>query len=289
MTGPLPPCVVLAGGVSVEREVSLRKGAAVAESLQRVGATVRTIDPPGSLDGFAFEAGEVAVIALHGAYGEDGTVQRELSSAGVPFTGAGVAASRLAFDKWAAREAAGVEVADGSLSPRGWSQFPCVVKPRRGGSSFGLSLVRTADDLPAAWEAAGEDPLVEAFVDGEEWTVAVLGGRAMTPVRVRPAGEIFDTRSKYDDARSRFEPLADTNDARYESLRTAAATAAANLGAGGLCRSDFIWSDGRPVFLELNTVPGMTDRSLAPLSAAVSGLSFDTLVAETVRLAVESV
>ena len=280
MTALSRPLVVLAGGPSVERDVSLRTGAAVAASLARSGHDVRTHDPPGTLDGFAFRPGETAVIALHGAYGEDGTVQDELAARGVPFTGAGATASRRAFDKWAAREACGLDLAEGSLDPAGWGRFPCVVKPRRGGSSYGLSLVRSADELQAAVAKAGE-PLIEVFVEGEEWTVALLDGEPLTPVRVRAAGAVFDTHAKYADPASRFEPSAGDDSARDAALREAAATACGKIAAAGLCRADFIWDGRRPVFLELNTVPGMTERSLAPLSAAASGIAFDELVRRT--------
>ena len=270
--------VVLAGGVSVEREVSLRTGAAVAESLRRSGLPVRMFDPPGSLAAADFRDGEVVVNALHGAYGEDGTVQTQLASASVRFTGSSAASSRLTFDKWATRQAVDVAVAEGALSADGWRTFPCVVKPRRGGSSFGLSLVRRAEDLAAALERAGEEPLIEAFVAGEEWTLACFGDRPMTPVRVRAAGDVFDTHAKYADPASRFEPLTDRGNARSAALREAAARVAAATGVAGLSRSDFIWDGRRPVFLETNTVPGLTRRSLAPISAAASGIDFDALV-----------
>ena len=287
MTVPnLPPCVLLAGGPSAERDVSLRTGNTVEAALRRLYVPTRRFDPAGgSLGGCDFTAGEAAFLALHGTYGEDGTVQRELARRGVPFTGDGEAASRLAFDKWATREAvAGVggRVAEGTLAndAAGWDRFPCVVKPRRQGSSVGLHLCRSRDDLAAAIDGDPSETLLESFVAGEEFTVGLVGGRLLPPVRVRPPGELFDAEAKYADPRSQFTALADTADRRFGALLDAAAAAFAAVGVVKLGRADFIVPpNGPPVCLEVNTLPGMTERSLLPIAWEAAGGTFDSLVA----------
>lgn len=289
----LPPCVVLCGGPSEEREVSLQTGEAVTKSLRRSGAAVRMSDPPGSLDALTFADGEVAVVALHGRYGEDGGVQQELRRRGVPYTGSHAEAAELTFDKWATRQQCDLRTAAGRLATADsiaeWARYPCVVKPRRGGSSLRLSRVTSAEGLsPAVAKAGGAgEALIEEFVDGEEWTVALLDAEPMAPVSVRHTGLLFDNAAKYRSPSSSFTPLSDRADPRWSSLRRAAEEVARRTGVRGLSRADFLWTgEGDPVFLEINTVPGMTDRSLAPLSAGEVGLSFDDLVAECVLRAV---
>ena len=287
MTPPIhPPCVLLAGGPSAERDVSLRTGDAVEAALTRLDVSVRRFDPAdGSLDGCDFAGGEIAFLALHGTYGEDGTVQRELADRGVAFTGDGEAASQLAFDKWATRAvvaAAGVRVAEGSLATDAadWDRFPCVVKPRRQGSSVGLHLCATRSELLAAVVGDPAETLIEALVPDEEFTVGLVNGRLLPPVRVRPPGELFDANAKYADPRSEFTPLTDAADRRFGALHEAAAAAFAAVGVVKLGRADFIVpSDGPPVFLEVNTLPGMTERSLLPIAWEAAGGTFDSLVA----------
>lgn len=286
------PVVVLAGGHSAERDVSLRSGNAVHKALQKAGVMVRVIDPADQpISHIEFQPREVAFIALHGPYGEDGRCQCELAERGIPFTGTRDP-RRLAqtMNKDHTRRAvksAGVAIARGTTWVSGDTrpqtlQFPLVVKPNEQGSSVGLSLVRDASDLDHALHlATSSDPtgtaLIEEYQPGDEWTVALLNAHAFPPVRIAHSEPLFDATAKYASAESRYEPLLNQDDIRFASLQATAHQAIAATGLTGLTRVDFIWNNGQPVFLEVNSIPGMTERSLAPMAAAAGGLSFADL------------
>jgi D-alanine-D-alanine ligase len=261
---------------------------------------------------------DVFFLGLHGGPGEDGTVQGLLESCGRHFTGSGVRASALCMDKLASRgvaEQAGLRVAPGvgfgsgawsrsgpalldrllGLSERGW-----VVKPRGGGSSVSTFVVGRAGELAGRVEAVlarGDDALVEAFVPGIEVSCGVLGNRggplrALAPIEIVPAeGRFFDYQQKYDEAGAReICPPERLGPAVVERLRELAALAHEVTGCDGYSRSDFIVpvQGEEPVFLELNTLPGLTDRSLLPQEAAAEGLDYRSLCLEIVRLALEA-
>lgn len=285
------PVVVLAGGPSEEREISLKSGNAVAEALGAAGVDVRLVDPVDSLIlSMSFRDREVAFVSLHGTYGEDGICQGELKRRGIPFTGT-QDPPRLAtaMDKFATRaivSGAGVDVAwatrwqPGQNLPRD-VRFPVVVKPNRQGSSVGLSLVNSEEELPAALVSAsagvGEEALIEQYIPGDEWTVAVFNGHAFPPLHIQHQSPLFDHEAKYASTQSRVTPLTDAADSRFDRLRNAGLVAYAATGLSGLARADFIWNEGRPYFLEINAIPGMTARSLAPVAAAAAGIDFQQL------------
>ena len=288
---------VMLGGPGAEREVSLRSGTAVAAALRSVGHTVQELDP--ATPQWTLPAGtEVVFLALHGTYGEDGTVQRQLEELGVPYTGCGPEASRLAFDKVAAKERfqrAGVPTAphlvlDSPLSPwpRGW-QPPLVVKPVCQGSSVGLQFVREIDDWGRALaEALGHDSrvLVEEQILGREATVGILDRHALPVVEVRPRNGVYDFASKYTRGATEYFCPAAFDAVTSQRLQEAALAAFQAVEGRDYGRVDvMVRPDGRPVVLEVNTLPGMTETSLLPKAAAAAGLAYPALCQRMIELA----
>lgn len=282
---------VLMGGLSTERDISLKSGKAVSRALRERGYDVTDVLVDRSLPTSLLEAGvDVAWIALHGRFGEDGCVQGLLEVMGIPYTGSGVRASAVAMDKAATKQALrghpDVDLATDALVRRGEPipedlPLPCVVKPVVGGSSIGI---RKADDREALDEALAAalalDPvaLVEAFVAGDEITVAVLDGEALPVVAIIPESGFFDLEAKYTAGRTRYVVPAPIDPAVAERAQRAAVAAYNALGCSGLARADFITTaDGRAVFLEINTLPGMTPTSLSPMAAGAVGIDFGAL------------
>ena len=283
--------VVLAGGDSDERAVSLRSGAAIAAALadSPVAAEVLCIDPAATdLASYLLAGTDVVLNALHGAFGEDGQVQALLAQRGVPVTGCGAAASQLTFSKLATRDRlaeADLPIADGFRVDPGAPLptellYPLVVKPSESGSSVGLSLVRG----PSEWDAAVRHATVhgpavaEEHLDGPEWSVTVLGRRALPPIEVFATGPLFDAHAKYADDRTSFVPLA-ASSPRAHQLGELAVRAATACDTRGLVRVDMrgCSRSDRICILEINTVPGLTDRSLSPLAAMAAGMSLTQL------------
>ena len=290
---------VLLGGLSPESDVSRRSGAAMAAALQRLGYMVTAIEADRSLaDALARNRIEVAVLALHGPLGEDGTVQGMLEVLGIPYTGSGVLASAVAMHKAAAKKifvfhklpTPAFEVLSGrdqdaeTAAARISLQPPFVVKPCEGGSSIGTSIVREQAETPAALrKAASEDSgdiLVEAYVGGREITVGVLNGRALPPIEVSPNTGFYDYNAKYNSkGATRYIEHPDMPAALNEHLQALAETVYRVLGCAGAARVDFIVNAAdQPFILEINTIPGMTETSLLPMAAHQAGLSFDELV-----------
>jgi len=288
---------VMRGGPSAEREVSLRSGAAVAAALRSRGHQVVELDPRGP--GWSLPAGtDVVFLALHGTYGEDGSVQAELEALGVPYTGCDARASRLAFDKVLTKQhclAAGVPTARFLVVetltaswPMGWNP-PVVLKPARQGSSVGLQVVERVGDWSAALtEAMRYDSrvLVEEKVPGRECTVGILDGRSLPIVEVRPKTGIYDYQTKYTAGATDYLCPAPLPEATAARVCEAALGAFAAIGGRDFARVDVIVRpDGQPVVLEINTLPGMTETSLLPKAAAAAGLSFPELCQRMVDLA----
>jgi D-alanine-D-alanine ligase len=284
---------VLFGGSSTEREISLRSGTAVLEALRRRGVEAQPFDPAATplaqLAGGRFDR---AFIALHGPGGEDGTVQGALECLGVPYTGSGVLGSAVGMDKLRTKRlaaAVGIGTTD-CVVLRGPQDFetavsqlglPMIVKPATQGSSVGMSKVERAADLPAAWAAAAatdDTVFAEAWVTGGEYTVAMLKGRALPSIRIETPNTFYDYQAKYfrNDTRY-FCPSGLSPEAEAHLAALAQGTFAA-AGATGWGRVDFMTDrTGRPLLLEINTVPGMTDHSLVPMAARAVGIDFDTL------------
>ena len=290
---------VLLGGPSAEREVSLRSGAAMAKALRSLGHTVREADPsPGAL---VLPAGtEVVALALHGTYGEDGTVQAELEQLGVPYTGCGVAASLFAFDKVVTKRrciAAGVPTADfvvfnsAAEWPEGW-QPPVVLKPTRQGSSVGLQFVDATADFPRALAESlrfGGEVVMEERIVGRETTVGILDGQTLPVVEVRPKQGAYDYTNKYTAGRTEYLCPAPFDAATTARIQEAALGAFRSVGGRDYGRVDvMVRDDGSPVVLEVNTLPGMTETSLLPKAAAAAGIGFAALCQQMVDLALRS-
>lgn len=289
----LGPVAVLAGGRSGERAVSLETGRAVAEALASRGLAVVVLDP--AEEGFVARlcASRVSrvFVAVHGRGGEDGALQGLLETLGLPYTGSGILATALAFDKarakalWAAR---GLPVPAGAVLARGESPrlpsglgFPLCVKPATEGSSLGVSRVERPEDLPAALDHAwsfAEEALVEEWLAGEELTVGLLGERTLPAVAIRPRRPFYDYVAKYEDDGTAYLCPAGLGGALEDELARLARAAFAALGGRGWGRVDFrLDRDGRPRLLEVNTVPGMTSHSLFPMAGRAAGYGFAEL------------
>jgi D-alanine-D-alanine ligase len=288
--------VVLRGGISPERPVSLVSGAACAAAARRLGHEVIEIDPQ---DGdwiahlMAVKPDKV-LNALHGVWGEDGRVQGVLDWLGIPYTHSGLAASALAMDKAKAKAVLaglGVPLASGCLLNRFEAAkahpmaLPYVVKPNAQGSSVGVFIVREGANRPphqlleADW-AFGEEVLIEEFIAGKELTVAVLGDAALCVTEILPSVDFYDFEAKYAEGGSRHQIPADLPESVSRAACEAALLAHRGLGCRGVTRSDFRYDPerGRLVLLEVNTQPGMTPTSLVPEQAAYRGMGFDELV-----------
>lgn len=283
---------VLLGGRSAEREVSLKSGNAVLAALKRSGVDAHAFDPS-EHPLHDLEVYDRVFIALHGRYGEDGTIQGALELLGIPYTGSGVKASSIGMDKWRTKllwQAAGVVTPKFELVTAE-SDFdaiearlglPLFVKPANEGSSIGISKVKSAGDLKAAYEEAAKyDPLViaEQYIGGGEYTVGILGDTALPVIRIVPANEFYDYEAKY--LRDDTQYLCPCGlSAEVEArIRAEALQAFQVLGGQGWGRVDFLMDeDGRHYFLEANTSPGMTDHSLVPMGARAAGIEFDQLV-----------
>jgi D-alanine-D-alanine ligase len=285
---------VLFGGRSAEREVSLKSGAAVLAALKKNGVNAHAFDPADRpLQALADENFDRVFIALHGRYGEDGTVQGALELMGIPYTGSGVMASAIAMDKWRCKliwQAANLPVPEyEALSePSDWNaladhlDLPLFVKPANEGSSVGISKVKTVEELPAAFlEAAKYDKVVlfESNVSGGEYTVAILNGRALPVIKIEPANEFYDYEAKYLRNDTRYLCPCGLGKELENEMQTLALEAFAIIGGVGWGRVDILrGADGKAYLLEINTSPGMTDHSLVPMAAKNAGISFEQLV-----------
>jgi D-alanine-D-alanine ligase len=288
---------VMFGGPSAEREVSLRSGAAVARALRKVGFQVSELDPVDRE--WKLPAGtDVVFLALHGTYGEDGTVQAQLDELGVPYTGCGAEASRIAFDKVLTKQRcveAGVATARSMVFnsanspwPRGWNP-PVVLKPVRQGSSVGLQFVdRVADWSKALGESLRYDSevLMEERIVGRETTVGILGDEVLPIVEVRPKQGTYDYANKYTPGSTEYFCPALFDAATTRQIQQAGHAAFKAIGGRDYGRVDvMLREDGQPIVLEVNTLPGMTETSLLPKAAAAAGLTYEELCRRMVDLA----
>jgi D-alanine-D-alanine ligase len=293
---------VLLGGRSGEREVSLNSGGAVLAALLRSGIDAHAFDPAErplhDLEGF-----DRVFIALHGRYGEDGTIQGALELMGIPYTGSGVMASSVGMDKWRTKllwRAADVVTPDFALVDAE-SDFaaiekklglPLFVKPANEGSSIGITKVKQAGDLKPAYHlAAKSDPLViaEQFVGGGEYTVGILGDKALPVIRIVPANEFYDYEAKYLRDDTQYLCPCGLSPEKETQIQAEALQAFRTVGGRGWGRVDFLMDEaGKHYFLEVNTSPGMTDHSLVPMGAKAAGISFDELVVSILEMATVS-
>ena len=293
--GTIRKIAVLKGGPSAEREVSLRTGAAVAVALRGAGYEVAEVDVTGR--DFVLPAGtDFAFLSLHGTFGEDGEVQALLEKRGMPFTGCGIEASALAFDKELSKakfRAADIPTPAGTVLGRGEAlpadfPVPLVVKPSRQGSTVGMSFVFDRAEVPAAlakaWEH-DERAIVEAYVKGREFTVGVLGDEALPLVEIVPKQGFYDYDNKYTAGATDYFCPARLDERKAAEIQRHALAAHRALGCRVYSRVDVLLDEaGNPFVLEVNTIPGMTATSLLPKAAAAAGLDFPALCEKILRL-----
>jgi len=305
--------VVLAGGLSHERDISLRSGGRVADALRDLGldVAVRDADAAFVSDALA-DPPEVVIPLLHGAQGEDGSLPAVLELLGLPFVGTGAAGARIAFDKPTAGEVvagAGLAVPTGVVLPHAAFRdlgagallagvlaaigLPMVVKPARGGSALGCSVVRAEGDLPSAMVgcfAYGEDALLQRYVPGTEVAVSVVQTRdglvALPAVEIVPDGDFYDYQARYTAGATEFFVPARLGADVTAAVSQAALTAHAALGLRDLSRTDLVVdTEGQPWFLEVNVAPGMTETSLFPLAVEGAGHDLGGVLADLLQAA----
>lgn len=286
--------IVLKGGISSEREVSLRTGAAVEKALAELGYELQSVDVTSEQISFNDEKTPV-FICLHGTFGEDGELQSRLEKSGIPFTGSSSQACRLAFDKLLAKEKF---LAGRIPTPRGgsWSAatqwpIPFVLKPVSEGSSVGVCIVKEVGDLTKAKEeslASGRRMMVEDYIPGREVTVGILGDHALPVVEVRTKNGFFDYTNKYTEGRTEHFCPADFPEAKTLEIQAAALAAHRALGCEVYSRVDvMVPAEGSVQVLEVNTIPGMTAVSLLPDAARAAGMSFNELCDRILKLSLE--
>ncbi|PKK84477.1 MAG: D-alanine--D-alanine ligase [candidate division Zixibacteria bacterium HGW-Zixibacteria-1] len=326
--------LVLAGGLSEERDVSLASARAVTEAIKKLGHNVAVIDSASGIslldaegkyllaedtaslskialkqkDNLAlsesiqspdYKNSDIVFLALHGGRGEDGTIQALLELAGMKYTGSGVLASAVAMHKAFTKRLVSHE---GILTPdwllfkgndfgdvesllnriQAHFAFPLIVKPNNSGSTVGLTLVRSFDQLAAAVETARKvtgQVLAEQYISGREITASVLNGRPFPLVEIIPTNELYDYQCKYTKGKSQYVCPAPIPDNIRDQIQETAARVYEIVGCSGLARVDFILDKGnKAYFLEVNTLPGMTELSLAPMAAREAGMDFEKLV-----------
>ncbi len=301
---------LLSGGISSEREVSIKSGNHVYKALDKAKYDVARYDPATDLGKLVADASgiDVAFIVLHGPYGEDGTVQGLLDLLHIPYQGSGVLGSALAMDKWTSKrlyKEAGLPVPPFEVFVRGQAYdpkvlaskpgFPLVVKPRYGGSSIGTSMVQTLQQLPEALDRAfeyGPHVILEAYLKGTEITGGVLGNddlQLLPIVEIIPESgyTFFDYEAKYREGATREICPARISQAISDRAQSYAATAHRALCCRGYSRTDMIIHDDNIYVLETNTIPGMTPVSLFPLAAKTARISFSQLLDRLIELALE--
>ncbi|WP_459814658.1 D-alanine--D-alanine ligase [Geotalea toluenoxydans] len=292
---------VLMGGLSAEREVSLKSGAAVLKALVGLGYNAVGIDVDRNVaTKIAAEGIDAAFIALHGRYGEDGAIQGLLELMAIPYTGSGVLASALAMNKIFAKQAfqaAGLTVAPYRVVCRGevfdaktlTFPFPVVVKPSQEGSSVGVSIVRQESELEAAMQDAfkyDREILIEQFIKGSEVQVGILEDKALGAIEIVPKKEFYDFEAKYSPGMAEHILPARLPADIYEKVLRAGEEGHRALGCSGYSRVDFlVTAEGLCYILEVNTLPGMTDLSLLPEIARGSGIEFGELVERLISAA----
>ena len=284
---------VLLGGPSAEREVSLRSGGMVLAALKGKGVDAHAFDPQDQrLEQLIAQRFDRVFIALHGRFGEDGTVQGALEYLGLPYTGSGVMASALAMDKWRTKllwQAAGISTPPFEMLTRntdfpGVAQrlgLPLMVKPAREGSSIGMSKVESVEKVEAGYETAAQydDTIIaERFIDGFEVTAAILNDEPLPLIRLETPRIFYDYQAKYHANDTRYICPSGLPAEQERAIQQEALRAFRLIGCSGWGRIDVMVDQaGKAYLLEVNTIPGMTDHSLVPMAAKAKGLAFDDL------------
>jgi len=294
---------VIAGGISSERDVSLRSGQAVFNALKELGYNVVFIDANIDIcEKIKKEKIDIAFLVLHGGWGENGAVQGMLEVMGIPYTGSGVLASALAMDKEATKKIflyhnipvppfKVINIEEYKKLNIKEIFLPCVVKPSQEGSSVGVNIVKKEEDLKSALDKAfkyGDRVIIEKFIEGKEIHIGVLGNKALGGVEVRPKQGFYSYEAKYTKGLTDYILPPEIDKYLYEKLMDLGLKAHKALGCKGGTRVDMlIDKEGNPYVLEINTIPGMTETSLLPKIATLSGYDFKSLVKEILELAIK--
>jgi len=296
---------VIAGGISSEREVSLRSGQAVFNALKELGYNVVFIDAGIDLcEKIKIEKIDIAFLVLHGGWGENGAVQGMLEVMGIPYTGSGVLASALAMDKEASKKIFlyhGIPVPPFKVLDKNYINsafslssfsFPCVVKPAEEGSSIGVNIVKNEKEFQYAINEAfkfGKRVIIEKFIEGREIHIGVLGDKALGGVEVRPKKGFYSYEAKYTKGLTEYILPPEIDNTLYEKLKELGLKAHKALNCAGGTRVDMIVDQqGNPYVLEVNTIPGMTETSLLPKIASLAGYDFKGLVKEILELSLKN-
>ncbi len=299
---------VLMGGISMEREVSLRSGRAAAAALREREHEVIEVDlTEEGIRPVELVNPDVAFIMLHGRFGEDGAVQALLQEAGIPYTGSDALASRAGMDKMASkcffvthdiptppfRLVTATQEWDRIVTAVQEVGLPLVVKPLKQGSSIGVSIAKELNDVPVSLSKAfnyGHQALLERYIQGREFAVGMLDGTALPVIELRYARPFFDYEAKYSDDATQFITRPELPAGACERLQEIAVAAHIALGCRHISRVDMMLeTDGCPYVLEVNTIPGFTERSLFPLAAREAGIEFPDLCDRMVEMALEAV
>ncbi len=300
---------VLMGGVSSEREISLKSGKAVFDALKQQGFDAVSVDllsenPQEVAQSVRLQNPDCVFLALHGHFGEDGGIQAVLDGLNITYTGSGAKASKLAMDKVASRKIfsfGGLSVPESTVLLKQGSSpeqiknlnilLPAVIKPSTNGSSIGLSIIDDAKDLDKAIKLAFEfddTVIIERFIKGRELTVGILADQALPVIEIIPKRRFFDYEAKYQSGMTDYIVPAKIDSEVAKKTQEAALSAHRLLGCYGCSRVDVIFNeDLGPVVLEVNTIPGMTSTSLLPKSAKVAGIDFIGLCVKLIELAYE--
>lgn len=287
---------VLKGGPGSERDVSLRSGASVAAALRAAGAEVTEIEVTGT-DVEIPEGTELVFNLIHGTFGEDGHLQRILDERGIPYTGEGAEESRVAFDKILTKKSlqrAGVPTPRSEILKAGDQPtipLPIVIKAPCQGSSVGVHLIHEARGIDAAIADClnhGDEVLVEEMVEGRELTVGILGEEVLPVVEIRPLAGFYDYTNKYTKGATEYLVPAPLTPDETKAVQTAALSAVKALGLRVYSRVDVLLGKEGPTVLEINTIPGMTETSLLPKSAASYGLDFAALCCKIAELSLDA-
>ncbi|MEK6582411.1 MAG: D-alanine--D-alanine ligase [Nitrospirota bacterium] len=294
---------VLMGGVSAEREVSLRSGKAVFNALKNLGYNVVSMDVSSNVcEELKRERIEMAFLVLHGGWGEDGSIQGLLDVMGIPYTGSGVLASALAMNKEASKKiflyhkipvppfaVISRKALSSQLSAVGFS-LPWVVKPASEGSSVGVSIIKNKKQVKAALEKCfeyGREIIVEKYIKGKEVQIGILNDKSLGGVEVRPSLEFYNYEAKYTPGLTEYILPPGISERTYKKAKDVALSSHKALGCSGATRVDLIiGKSGNPYVLEVNTIPGMTETSLLPKIARLAGLDFPMLIEEMLKDAI---
>lgn len=277
---------VFMGGVSSEREISLQTGKAILKSLLKQGYDAYAIElnSENILKAFIEEKYDVAFLALHGIFGEDGKIQGLLDILNKKYTGSTTTSSAVSMDKELTKK---IAVSEGILVPKTYKideiglikKFPIVVKPVLEGSSVGIYICNEIKEIEEAInKLKGKELVIEEFIKGEELTVGVLSGEAFGVLKITPKKGLYDYNSKYTKGMTEYEYPAKIDNNHYKKAMEYATIIHNSLKMKGVSRSDFILSEGKIYFLEVNSCPGMTETSLVPKLATLKGYTFDDLV-----------